>query len=71
MELTDEHYALMKSLRGGADIMGRREAQLCRTLERRGLIRIGKRQGTYKVTGHLPYFGAILTAKGKIALKEA
>lgn len=59
MKLTREHKRLLRELRGGADVWGRREAELCRELERAGLVKICAAMASPPGHKQQPYFGAV------------
>jgi hypothetical protein len=75
LELEQKHLDMMESIKDGATIFGYKEAKLLREVQRidRELIQViddiseleaieGKE---YDGAGRVPYFGAILTKKGK------
>lgn len=80
MHLTEEHLKVMKAVKNGATIYGLNDAQLLREVQKydKDLITIIDDMKKleyilgYELDGakQLPYFGAILTKKGKKYLKE-
>ena len=77
--LKAKHFEVMKAVRNGATIWGLREAKLIREVQRYDpeLVEIIKLQELeeiegveYDGAGRVPYFGAILTEKGKEFLRE-
>ena len=71
--MTHKEREALKSVRGGADIFSLSLARTLRDIEKHesGLVTITKAMGDYQVDKPRPYFGAILTGKGKKALTEA
>ena len=69
-KLSSEHREAMWHVRNGADISDPYIAKHLRRVERDfpELIWIGKPMGQYDSRKHVPYFGAILTEKGKEAI---
>lgn len=65
MKLTDKQIEVMKSVRGGADILDYQAARECRKLAKLGLVHVCEPMGDYAVEEKRPYLGAILTGKGK------
>lgn len=72
--ITREHIQIMQGVEGGADIYGYTEAKLLRQVHAHDpeLVQILPVKELERATGRkfdgrkqLPYFGAILTAKGK------
>lgn len=80
MKLTEEHLKIMKAVKNGATIYGFYDAKLLREVQKYDkdfitiIDNIEKLEYIlgYKLDGakQLPYFGAILTKKGKKYLKE-
>ena len=70
MKLTKAHMALLKEVDGGADVWGIVEATLLRQCEKDGLVVICKPQADPPGEKRQPYFGCILTSKGKSVLKK-
>lgn len=78
--MNKEHFAMMKAVKNGATIYGLYDAQLLREVQKydKELITIIDDMNQleyilgYELEGakQLPYFGAILTKKGKKYLKE-
>lgn len=60
----------LKAVESGADIISRSLAITLRKLEKEGLVKIGETIGHYDPTRQLPYFGAIVTSKGKDLLRQ-
>jgi hypothetical protein len=72
MELTAEHENALWAVRNGGDIFSLSTAMLLRDCQEEGLVTIGAAMGKYgDGTNREPYFGAMITAKGKKALKAA
>lgn len=72
MKLTKEQRQAMMQVLDGADIYNRIIAKILRTVEKEHpeFIAIGKPQMyTGDGTDRMPYFGAILTSKGRKSLK--
>lgn len=78
MELSKKHFEIMKDIEGGATIWGYVEAKLIREIQRYNetLVHIVDIPELEEITGEefdgakqMPYFGAILTEKGKQLLK--
>lgn len=69
--LTDAHYEAMRAVTNGADVFSYVTARLLREVEatKPAFITVTDAMGDYNPVGQLPYFGAILTGKGKDALK--
>jgi len=72
-ELTIFERQALEAVKDGGDVFSRGTAVLLRGLEQEGLVEICAAQGDYDGKLCLPYFGAIITAKGKevLAKKEA
>lgn len=68
--LTPSQIESMRAVVDGADVLSYGIAMDLRAVEKAHpeFIRIGKRQGRYKATQQLPYFGAILTEAGCAAI---
>ena len=58
----------LEAVKDGGDVFSRGTAVLLRGLEQEGLVEICDAQGDYDGKLCLPYFGAIITAKGKEVL---
>lgn len=78
-ELQPQHYELMHDIRNGADIYGFRDAKLIRQIETidKELVDIVDidtlqriHNKTFDGTKQLPYFGAILTPKGRKLVRD-
>lgn len=78
MDLREEHIIALKAVKGGADVYGvgyatalrevqRQEPELVTVIEFKELEGIS---GPFDPIGPLPYFGAILTAKGAKRIKD-
>ena len=67
--ITSEQIELLEGVRNGADIFGYKEANQYRELESLGLVHVCKAMGDYHEHEQRPYFGAILNAAGKAAIK--
>lgn len=68
MRLTSKHKEAMRQVINGGDVFDYGLARLLREVQRvdKSLIKIGKAKGDYgDGSGREPYFGAILTAKGR------
>lgn len=65
-----EHLKAMRQIRDGADVFAYGIAGTLREVERLWpeLITITEPMGKYSGVGQLPYFGAILTPKGQLAI---
>lgn len=70
--LTKKHHEVMRAVKDGADIWGYGDAALLREVQQYDpeLIDIGRPMMADDVPGHCrqPYFGAILTNKGRAIL---
>lgn len=78
MELKSIHLKTMEGVEGGATIWGYREAKLLREIQQvdTELVKILNLSEVEEITGEhfdgakqLPYFGAVLTDKGREFLK--
>lgn len=71
MKLTDKEKDALFAIRKGADILSHDLAKTLRGLERKAphLLTICKPMGQYEAHERLPYFGALLSTKGKQALR--
>ena len=67
MKLTKAQKHAMSLIKDGADVSSMAIAHELREIKRKypNLIRIVKPQGDYDGAGHVTYFGAILTQKGR------
>jgi len=67
MALTEEHKNALREIKDGADVFSYPTALRLREVqkEKPELLVICKIMGEYPVAQKRPYFGAILTAKGK------
>lgn len=71
MKLTKREIAILKDLKGGADIWGMSLAGECRDLERKGLVTVTKAMAPPdNGAERQPYFGCITSAIGHKSLKE-
>lgn len=68
--LTPSHIESMRAVADGADVLAYGMAKDLRDVQEHypTYVRITVRMGTYKATERLPYFGAILTERGKVAV---
>jgi hypothetical protein len=73
MNFTQEELLLLMRIAEGADILGLHQAILLRDIKERHpeLLIITEPQGNYKTTEKRPYFGAILTDIGTIAVADS
>ena len=72
MELTAEHENALWAVRNGADVFSLLAAKLLRDCEKDGLVAITPAMGEYgDGTKREPYFGAVITGKGKEVLVDA
>lgn len=71
VKLTAAEKKALRLIVRGADITGYDLAKTLRGIEAKAphLIDIGPEMGQYDVRDKLPYFGAIATAAGRLALK--
>lgn len=69
-ELTKEVCSAMELMRDGADVSSYAIAGTLRHIEKSNpdWLTICEPMGIYDGAGHVPYFGAILTAKGREVL---
>ena len=70
MKLTKKQKEAMRLVTDGADVLSYSIAKELRTVEKNNprLIRITQPNGDYDGRGHVPYFGAILTDEGRMAV---
>ncbi len=73
MKLTNEHKRAMAAVKNGGDVFSYETAMLLREVERSHpeLIKIVPAKSNVPGEQQQPYFGAILTAAGCEAIKEA
>ena len=69
MELNRFHRQLLNAVGRGADVFDRRAAVTIRKCAAHGLVTITEAMGDYDPCDRYPYFGAILTAKGRAAVQ--
>jgi len=65
VKLAQETRKILKQIKNGADIWGLREARILRECEKDGLVEICESQADIPGEQRQPYFGCILTAKGR------
>lgn len=68
MILTQDHKDVLKEVENGADVWGRAEAVLLRECEKDGLVEICEAMADVPGEKRQPFFGCIITTKGKAAL---
>lgn len=68
MNLTQAHKTVLKEVENGADVWGFIEARLLRQCESAGLVTICEAMADPPGEQRQPYFGCIITAKGRRAL---
>jgi hypothetical protein len=68
MKLTEGSKTLLRQVSSGADVYGFRSAVFFRRAEKAGLVKICNAQADIPGEQQQPYFGCILTAKGKAAI---
>ena len=69
MALNRFHRQLLTAVERGADVFDRRTAVTLRQLAHQGLVAITKAQGDYGPCDQHPYFGAITTREGRLAIR--
>ncbi len=70
--LNAEHIAAMRLVVNGGDVFDRKQAELLRQVENTNpaLIRIGRPQFEEDERKQRPYFGAMLTRRGRAAISK-
>jgi hypothetical protein len=70
MKITKKHKDALKAVENGADVYDWGIACRLRECEKDGLVIIGNAQGDPPGNKEQPYFGAIISAKGKAMLQR-
>jgi len=68
VNLTEDHLGVLRQLEHGGDIWGYKEAVLLRQCEADGLVKVCEPMADIPGNQRQPYFGCILTKKGKAIL---
>ncbi len=69
-DLSNKHKTALMTVSKGADVFNYHTSKILLECEKQGLVEICKARGNYDPLRTPPYFGAIITSKGKKLIEE-